>query len=392
MTLLNVFLRFNIFFLLALNIFGFANTKNNDFKSQLLEQKIEYFYSNPHQAIAKEIIQEISETDQINNFFYLFVALAQKYPCEIVKWIKRAHIDLKKHPTMINALHFAGLQSEAILLAQKEQWPIDKQLQLRKPCPPTISIPREFPGLTIWMPCQFYITGNIDYIKKIIDVFEIKDQSELKKLIDEAKYILINLMFKHDKIYQLCKKEVKSRAIKSKTILNELLSNLHNTHSNIIPEQQGKLKAMITISDDPDFEKLWSTMPIISSPKCTNISSIPFPSENKTIKIFLLFSGIKLDKDSYANVTYDLKITNPKSIKIAELHDLQAAKRIFLSRFFYQLADVIPSFDFTIERTDQEQEQENVCIPGIYNINIILKDHNANKTLNLNSLIEILPK
>lgn len=199
--------------------------------------------------------------------------------------MNNANIDFNRYPKMIHALHFANLQSEAISLAKKENWPVNKILQISSICPSAMSIPCTFPCFITWMASEFHITGNIEYIKTFLQIFEIQkkdldNQEELKSEIEKAKNILKHLMYAHDRVYKFCKEEVKSSQKESKAILVELLTDLDKS--------QNDLKGIILISDDPNFEQNWYNSPIMTGPKCTNITTFRYPGENKKIKSIMV--------------------------------------------------------------------------------------------------------
>lgn len=362
---------------------GFANSDNDEYKLESLQQKMDYFYMDPQESIAKEIILELSQLENLDNFCIAFSVLAAKYPDKILKWVDEAKIDFHKHSILLTSLHIAGLQSQAIELAKKEKFPPEEIIPLERSLIEIKNMPYSFYGFSHWMFSEFIVTGDIEYVKNIINVFDLSDKDieepdKIKDIHKEAKTILKHLIFMHNRIYQFCKEEVKSSQKKSKAILVELLSDLDKG-----------LKGTISISDDPNYEKNWYTLPVMAGPKCRDAITFPYPPRNKPIKIFIIFNGFELDKDSCADLTYDYEIFNSKKVKIASAQDLLAIKRKIYSRFFYQLAEEVPTFT-CINNTSNEKK--GTFSPGIYVVKVILKDQISKKSLKLESFLQFLPK
>jgi len=360
--------------LLFLNM-GFADTNSDKYQLKALQDKMEYFYMDPQESIAKEIISDLNNLKVIDNYYYIITPLAEKYPDKILQWLNEANIDIHDNFVITVCLNIAGLQSEALVLAKKANLS-SKYISLAEhPLKPIKDMPYSFEGYIYYLFNEFVITGDIEYIKKMISVFDLSEEDIdepdiIENLRKDATTVLSHLTYMHDKVYKFCKEEVKSSQKKSKTILTKLLSDLDKI-------QKG-LKGRISITDDPNFENTWYNTPIMTGPKCSDVVTFP-SSENKIIKVFVIFSGFDLDKDSCANLTYDIEFYNSKKIKIASYQDLVAIKRKLYSHFFYQLSEDVIGFGSIRDPSD---ERKDLFPPGIYSIKVTLKDQISKKVLN----------
>lgn len=377
------------FFLIVASVVCFAET---DKQGQLLTEKMEFFYLDPNPTIVKQIIKESLALKCIDNFFYLFVALAKEHPKEVIKWLTEAQVKFEQHPVLIHALSYGGLQAEAAYLALQAHWDAQKIMSLGNEIQPFLNIPMGFPGSISCMCCHFYVSGDARYGKKVIDILEltqhqINDPEELKELKEHAKAVLQMLIFKHDQIYQLCLEEVKIRKGETQAILSRLLEDLHQGHKKAFPVRNGMLNGMIVTTDESSFEKEWENLPVMEGPLLKQVSSVPYPEKDKIIKILILFNGCELDKDLNGYVTYDMEIFDPRGTKMSDFHDIPALKRKIPSRFFSQKADQPIALLFTDEGDDDDD-----CPSGVYTIKAVLRDHIGKKDLKLTAMFELLPK
>jgi hypothetical protein len=245
---------------------------------------------------------------------------------------------------------------------------------------------------------HFAATGDVRYVKRIIDVLEtspalIKDPNKLKELKEEAEQKLTSFVFKHDKIYRLCLEEAKTRKEEVATFLNKLLGELHQAHKNSFTQKQpGMFNGFVFLTEDSHFEEQWEGLPIMSTPVCKQTEAIPYPKENKIIKVFIMFNGMELDKDLHGYVTYDLEIIDPKGNKMSEFHNMHGIHRKIPSRFFLQKADQSVTFEFCPNDKDNKKGEQKIAFPGTYTINTHLKDHVSGKDLKLSSTLEVQPK
>lgn len=372
----------------------FAEQASKDFSHQFLMQKVEFFYLNPTPTIAKEIIKESKDLNCLDGFLGIFTAFARYYPQEIVHWLEEAEISFEQQPHLIEALYMGGLQREAIQLALKAHLPVQKVMSFGSKPQSFLTIPIDFLGSVQYMCSHFYIFGDARYGKRIIDVLELTPKQmanleELKELKNQAKVVLQELIFKHERIYHLCLEEVKARKGSSQVVLNQLLDEQHQAQKKTFSAQNGMLSGTILTTDDTSFEEQWEKLPAMEGPLFKLVSSIPYPDtpeKNKTIRILILFNGYELDKDLNAHLTYDMEILDPKGDKIVDFHDLPALKRKVPSRFYSQKADQPMALAIEADENDDE-----INPSGTFIINAILKDHIAKKDLKLTATFELLP-
>jgi hypothetical protein len=383
---------------MLISILGFAQSKQKDLNTQPLSEKIEFFYLNHEPLIAKQIIREIADLNALDNYFYFFVALAKEHPKQLIEWFSEAQVSIEKHPKLIHALHFGGLKGEAIRLAQKANWSTNKILSLGSDIPTFLLMPVAFPGYIPCMCSHFVATGDVRYVKRIIDALEtspilIKDPNELKELKEEAKQKLTSFVFKHDKVYRLCLEEAKTRKGEVAAFLNKLLDELHQSNKNNFKQQQdGMFNGFIFVTEDSYFEEQWEGLPIMSTPVCKQTEAIPYPRENKMIRVFTMFNGMELDKDLNGYVTYDIEIIDPKGNKMSGFHNMHGIHRKVPSRFLLQKADQSVTFEFCPNDKDSKKGKQKIVFSGTYTINAHLKDHVSRKDLNLSTTLKVQPE
>ena len=379
---------------LILSTACFSEQEEKNFRYQLLQEKIEFFYLDPTPTTAKEIIQKAKDLNRIDSLLGVVTAFARYYPKEIVTWIKETEINFEQHPHLIDALYMGGLRGEAIQLALKAQLPVQKILSFGGQIQSFLTIPVDFVGSVQYMCCHFYISGDARYGQRIIDVLEltlkqIANLKELEELKNQAKAVLRELIFKHDKIYQLCLQEVKTRKGYSQTVLNQLLNEQHQAQKKESPSKNETLNGMIVTTDNMSFEEQWENLPAMEGPGIKLVSSIPYPDtpeKNTTIRIFIVFSGYELDKDLNAYLTYDMEISDPQGAKIADFHDLPALKKKVPSRFFSQKTG-----QPVVIAIEADENNNDPTPPGTFIIHATLKDHIAKKDLKLTATLELLP-
>lgn len=358
---------------------------------EALADHIEYFYVDPSSARGEKVIADMAHLNKLEDWFFFVAALSRQHPRHIMNWMTRSGINFEKHPRMIHALQFGGLNEEAVHLAQKAKWPANKLMSARAIIPSFLKAPISTPGYISCMCAHFFATGDARYIRKVIDVFEAvnPDASLLTQLQTEAREKLPPLVFHHDRIYRLCLEEMQTRTGPAKAVAKELIDEAHKSHNaRSFPAQNGMFTAQLLVTDDMNFEQEWDSLPALEAPVCKSVSSIPFPKENKEIKVFLLMDGFELSKDLDADVTYDVEITDPNGELMGKCDNLLGLKRKLPNRFFLQKADQPVGFKFSME----DKEGDKGIPSGVYTVKATVKDRISGKDLKLCSTLEVLPE
>lgn len=377
--------------LALLLIFNFIFAYEN--LNEEIPEKIEFFYVDPNPTLAEEIIQEITHQDKLREYFFFFAALAKQHPHQIISWLSKANVDIKKNPSILKALQLGGLNGDALQLAQKANLPAKEFMPLANKTFPLLNAHIDIPGYVTCMCTHFSVSGDIRYIKKLIDLFEIKypDVNLLTELQEEAKTRLFSLMFRHDKAYRLCLEEMHNKTGNAKAVLINLHEELQRLLAkNPFSESNGLFAGQLLITDDIDFEKAWENLPLESGSSTRFLTSISYPQENKKISIYLLMTGFDLSAGLDADLTYDLEIIGPDGTQMANLHKMEALKRKLPSRFFIQRSTQPITIELKV--VDDEEAQENTVLAGSYKIKAVLRDNISSKTLNLSYNLEILPE
>jgi hypothetical protein len=217
----------------------------------------------------------------------------------------------------------------------------------------------------------------------------------LKKLKEDAKYDLMLLLFHHERVYQLCLKESRSRSGEAGRLLNELMEQHESlVKKGQLAEHNGRLNGDILITDSPTFEEEWKTLPVDSGPIGTPLATILYPKEDKQIKIIPLFSGFALDQELNGHVTYDLDVYDPEGEKIGSYQEKLGLQRKIPSRFLVQAAEDLTGLMFEVVKNKTEAPEgsdDSIVKPGVYKIEAIIKDHIGNRELKITKTLELLP-
>jgi hypothetical protein len=130
-----------------------------------------------------DIIKETAALEEFATRCYFFTALFQTYPQETLLWIKEAQVRLEDHLPLIISLWASGLQSEAINRAQKAAWPVESVMDLVRRPTPVLEFSVEHGGYLPCMSSYFFVTGDIKYIDKIIDILDLSPEKVSPPLI-----------------------------------------------------------------------------------------------------------------------------------------------------------------------------------------------------------------
>lgn len=383
------------FLFIFMTISGFTEPEKTEGDTVCLANNIEFFYINPDSPTAQQTIREIARLGALDDFFYVFVALAKEYPKEIIGWFSASQVAIEKHPKIIHALHWGGLNGEAIRFAQKANWSLDEIFSLGKNIAPILNLPVDFPGYVSCLCSHFFVTGDIRYIRRVIDVLEvgpslIKDPPTSNELREEARDTLTRLFLTHEKVYRLCCEEAKTRKGEAATFLSTLPDWCYRAYKERFPLKEiGVLSGFVFITEDPHFEEQWASLPTMKIPDFNRVVTIPYPQKNQNINVYVMFTGMELDKDLMSHVTYDLEILDPKGNKMVFSPNLQGIHRKISSSLLLQKADESVTFEFCpLHKTGQEK----MTYPGTYQVNAYLKDHIGGKEIKLSSTLEVQPR
>ena len=353
--------------------------------------KIEFFYIDPTPETAKQILKEASDLNCLDSIKGVTTALAKEYPSSIVGWMSDNGFTDDCQTSLVNSLYFAGLQEQAIQTALKANWPAQTIASLRIKPEPVLNLSPNFPNIAQFMSDHFCITGDERYVKKIINLLEptpadFKNPNHFNQSKQETLALLKELAFKHHRIYTLLLKESNKKTGQVKKDLTLLLDELHDLHKKNLFKGDGMFRGTILVTDDLDFDRKWEEMPVMSGPFGQPIASIPYPMEETSITIYMLFTGADLDDNLSAHVTCDVEVFSPDKTKIYEDHAIPATSRKIPSRFFVQKVEK----SIGIKLQPYKKGCEKFYSTGIYTIQATLKDHISQKEITLQQSFELL--
>jgi hypothetical protein len=148
----------------------------------------------------------------------------------------------------------------------------------------------------------------------------------------------------------------------------------------------------LLITDSPSFQEEWETLPVDSGPIGKTLSAIYCPNEFKEIQIIPLFSGFELTPELNAHITYDIDIYDPKGQIIGQSKDHLGLKWKIPSRYLVQKADSPIVLKLLGPQGKQGVSDNSFFVePGIYRIQILIKDQIGKKGINITKTLEVLP-
>jgi hypothetical protein len=355
--------------------------------------RFEFFYLYHSSGRINEILEETAASKNFHSKHPFFMALFAKYQKEALQWFKEAKVIVENHDVLIDAMWAAGMSSDAIHFAQKAGWPSKQIMDLSKNPLPVLRLPIEYNGFLPYMRAYFCVTGETKYISKMIDILDLPQAPHLDKIKKEAEEELFALMYFHDRVYELCVEEATSRKGPAKMVLKSILDQLLTSFkTKTLPEWNGMLNGEVLITDSPSFEEEWDTLPVDSGPIGKSISQIAYPKGGKEIKIIPLFSGIGLDAQLNAHVTYDLEVYDPEGMSVGNWEEKLGLQRAIPSRFLVQAADDFMILYFPDPATKQSDLPADAIMGalGTYKIVVTIKDHIGKKELKITRTLEVL--
>ena len=379
--------KFFIFFVFSLICIASARASGCD-------SRFEFFYLYHSPEMIKNIIEETSASKNFQSKISFFTAFFATYKKAAFQSFNAAGVSLEHHDELIEALWAAGMSGAAIVYAQKAGWPIKQIMDLSQEAAPILYLPIEYDGFFTYLHDYFSVTGDTKYISKMIDILGSPHTPLLEKIKKDAEKELFSLIVLHDRVYELCLKEARSRKGLAKIALERLLEDFINSFKNHnLPEWNGILNGEILITDSPSFEEEWKNQPVDSGPIGQAISQFTYDKGNREIKIIPLFSGMALDSELNANVTFDLGIYDSQGACIAEWRDQCGVQRKIPSRFLVQAADdfILLRF-FDSDETTKEDLLSFTVEPGTYKIVGTIKDQIGKKELTITRTLEILSR
>jgi len=201
------------------------------------------------------------------------------------------------------------------------------------------------PGDLDMMWSSFSASGNVTYVKKIIDVLDESNSLTGNEAADKltraaAQWSLGANMMQHELVNRLIRREIGARTGAIKTKLEEIVTR-NEQAMKPFPNRDGEFQAMLVVIDEKalaEFEK-----PSNQGMNFTAASKIKL---GDTIAIKIVFAGMQLADDLMANVTFDMKIVEPDGTvdpkgDVKNLQALQARMpmrfRVFDNRSFVKL-------------------------------------------------------
>ncbi|HKQ50297.1 MAG TPA: hypothetical protein VJZ71_19645 [Phycisphaerae bacterium] len=234
------------------------------------------------------------------------------------------------------------------------------------------------PGDLDMMWGAFLASGDVVYVKKVIDVLDEKHPLSGDATKDEvtrgaAEWSLKSNMIQHELVYRLIHKESMSRTGDVKKKLQEMVS--YAKPKDALPHKDGPFSADLYVMADKEMAEF--DKPVDDAPRIGHKSTA---KRGDIVGIKIVFGGIELADDLNANVTYDLKILNPDGdvYEEADLKDLEALSGKIPTRFRV--------FDNRLVIKIRFEPHDKL---GVYKISATIRDKIGDKSVSLTREIEL---
>lgn len=223
----------------------------------------------------------------------------------------------------------------------------------------------------------FLASGDVTYVKKVIDVLDEKQSLSGDAKMDEvtrgaAEWSLQSNMIQHELVYRLIHEESMSRSGDVKKKLGDMLGSATPRG---FAHKDGAFSAELFVMDEnalAEFDK-----PVDEAPQ---IGHKAIAKRGDIIGIKIVFAGIELADDLKADVVYDLKVVAPdgKLYDDTDLKDLKALSRKVPTRF-----RVFDNADLVKIRFEPHDKL------GVYKISATIRDKIGDKSVSFARTIEL---
>lgn len=236
----------------------------------------------------------------------------------------------------------------------------------------------EGPGDLDMMWGAFLASGDVSYVRRIIEVLEPKhplsgDDEKDSVTRGAAEWSLKSNMIQHELVYRLIRAEAGSRTGSVKRSLQEMLASAKPRGS--MPHMDGPLSADLFVMDDKELAEF--DKPVDEAPRIGHKSTA---KRGDIVGIKIVFAGIELADDLKADVVYDLKVLDPDGglYDETDLKGLKALSGKIPTRF-----RVFNNMDLVKIRFEPKDKL------GTYQISATIRDKVGDRAVSLERTIEL---
>jgi hypothetical protein len=311
-----------------------------------------------------------------------FAEVFRASPPQALPWIEAARLDAGGRKPLIKALWLAGLEYEAVKLARLDGWPKADLEKLRRPPPDRFAFRISDPSHLDMMWAGFMATGDARYVTRVVEVLEYpvaEGEAGVPGLLlrSAARFSLAANAFRHELAHRALRAEAARRVGLAREVLAGILEEVPQG-APAFADRDGEFSALLFVTDDPDFRRRWSELPVEEVPEIAPVARV---ARGREVEAELVFTGIGLDADLNALVEWDLAILRPDGTAYGEFKDLQALKGRRPSRYMVSLAEASVRISF-----------DPPDAPGIYLLKAVARDRVGGRKVELSARLELAPE
>lgn len=287
-------------------------------------------------------------------------------PSKIDEWVKSVKFNGKAKEAIVEAIWLSG-NAQIISKIFK------KAPDYAKLTPtPLLNMPIKLPKDLDMMWAAFFVSGNVSYVKKIIDVLDenihiANDKTMVMAMHKAAEWSLGANIKEHTLVYRTVKKEINTRTGKVKNKLKEI-AELTKKNIKLLPKHDGYFSATLVLIDK-------------NVSKNNTLKNITKVKRDDSMEICLYVSGMESNDELLMNLAADLKVLDPDG-KVYSNIDYKArelSKAKVPNQFAVMSTDLLKGLKFNSESK-----------LGKYKILSIVYDKIGNKKIKITKEIELI--
>jgi hypothetical protein len=210
----------------------------------------------------------------------------------------------------------------------------------------------------------YFASGDEKYLKKVEGVLE-KTGKKFAVLHAAAAYSLGVNMTEHESVDRFLHNESAGRTDAVGNDIKQIVAGVDKQReARAFPNRDGEFNALMFITDP--------TVPAKTSGDVIHFKESSHAKAGDNRALVIVFAGMQLSPDYLADVTYDVKITDPAGKTFTEQKGLEAVKRKLPTRF-----RVFNNKDVVFLKFDAKDT------PGEYVVNATLNDNIGKKSIPL---------
>jgi|GEM_PF-3258843 len=340
-----------------------------------------YYYLNRETGRVEDYLKHIQDSNLLSTApkaaapmaAFLSVVFAEN-PDRITFWIKEDRFTGETKAMLMEALWLSG-HADKIMTIFHENSPLADQKPINLEA---FSITDPVHIDMIWG--AFSASGNEVFVNKIIDVLdETKplsgDAAKDKAIREQARWSLQTNMLQHDVVEKAVRKAINTTppavAKDLKYLLTESLKNRIS-----FSKHDGDFTAIVAITTEATTKAFNRVSALAVEGK-----ELKKVKRGERIAINVLFSGMALDANQFADVSYDMKVTTPAN----EVYDQLAFGNMkIIKEKVHARYGLFSNKDVVLVRFEPKDKA------GVYKVTALIKDNIGDKKIPITAKIELV--